>query len=65
MMLAHLGEKVAAKDIQSAVMKLLADGKIKTPDLGGTSKTHEVGDEVCRLLLDYSGVGEFIQRPVL
>lgn len=65
MMLAHLGEKVAAKDIQSAVMKLLADGKIKTPDLGGTSKTHEVGDEVSRLLLYYSGVGEFITRPIL
>ena len=46
MMLDHLGEEQAALDIQRAVMKTLALGKVKTPDMGGTNKTHEVGDAI-------------------
>lgn len=52
MMLEHLGEERAALDIQKAVMKTIALGKVKTPDMGGTHKTHEVGDAVKKALLN-------------
>jgi isocitrate/isopropylmalate dehydrogenase len=52
MMLEHLGEEKAALDIQKAVMKTIALGKVKTPDMGGTNKTHEVGDAVKKAILD-------------
>lgn len=50
MMLDHLGEEEAALDVQKAVMRVLAEGKVKTKDIGGTSKTHEMGDEINRIL---------------
>lgn len=50
MMLDHLGEEAAALDVQKAVMQVLAEGNVKTRDLGGTSKTHEMGDEINRIL---------------
>ncbi|UCF93056.1 MAG: 3-isopropylmalate dehydrogenase [Desulfobacterales bacterium] len=46
LMLEHLGEDQAAGDIQQAVIKTLAAGEIRTPDMGGAHKTHEVGDAV-------------------
>ncbi len=52
MMLEHLGEEGAAHDIQKAVMKILALGKVRTPDMGGTHKTHEVGDAVRKAILN-------------
>ena len=52
MMLEHLGEEQAALDIQKAVVKTLTLGKVKTPDMGGTNKTHEVGDAIANALLN-------------
>ncbi|MCX5846855.1 MAG: 3-isopropylmalate dehydrogenase [Deltaproteobacteria bacterium] len=52
MMLDHLGEEQAALDIQKAVVKTLSMGKVKTPDMGGTNKTHEVGDAIAKALLN-------------
>ena len=52
MMLEHLGEEQAALDIQKAVMKTIALGKVKTPDMGGKNKTHEVGDAVKKAILN-------------
>ncbi|MEE8403644.1 MAG: isocitrate/isopropylmalate dehydrogenase family protein [Candidatus Hydrothermarchaeaceae archaeon] len=46
MMLEHLGEKEAADAVENAVIEVLKEGKIRTPDLGGTSGTDEVGDAV-------------------
>jgi tartrate dehydrogenase/decarboxylase/D-malate dehydrogenase len=51
MMWEHLGEWQAARDIQAAVMKILASGQIKTKDMGGTHKTHEVGDAIKEAIL--------------
>ena len=51
MMLEHLGENEAAQDIEKAVSATLQEGKIKTPDMGGTSKTNELGDVVRKMIL--------------
>jgi isocitrate/isopropylmalate dehydrogenase len=42
MMLDHLGEEQAGREVEQAVAAVLADGRIRTPDLGGTSHTSEV-----------------------
>jgi isocitrate dehydrogenase (NAD+) len=39
MMLRHLGEKDAAARVEKAVDRVLGDGKVRTPDLGGTATT--------------------------
>lgn len=46
MMLDFLGEATAAADIETAVNANLAAGKVRTPDLGGTSTTVEVGNDI-------------------
>ncbi len=46
MMLTQLGEEEAAQDIQNAVMKVLASGKVRTKDMGGAHKTPEMGDAI-------------------
>ena len=45
-MMEHLGIPQAAKDIESAIARVLAEGKTRTPDLGGTSGTREVTEAV-------------------
>jgi tartrate dehydrogenase/decarboxylase/D-malate dehydrogenase len=44
MMLDHLGLREAAKQIEAAIEELLAEEKVRTPDLGGSSSTVEVVD---------------------
>jgi tartrate dehydrogenase/decarboxylase/D-malate dehydrogenase len=39
MMLEHLGEAKAAKRVVRAIEKVTAEGKVRTPDLGGTATT--------------------------
>ena len=51
LMLDHLGATEAAASLDQAVQTCLEEGRIKTPDLGGTASTSAVGDEVERLLL--------------
>ena len=46
MMLDHLECPEAAAAIQDAVAKVLGEGKIRTPDLGGISNTRDVVDAV-------------------
>ena len=50
MMLRHLGEYKAATDVDAAVLKLLEQGEILTPDLGGSSTTDNVGDAIAQLV---------------
>ena len=41
MMLRHLGEHEAAARLRGAIERVMQDGKVLTPDLGGTAKTKE------------------------
>ncbi|MBF6165756.1 tartrate dehydrogenase [Streptomyces gardneri] len=46
MLLDHLGESAAAVAVDRAVCDVLATGEIRTPDLGGTATTAELGDAI-------------------
>jgi tartrate dehydrogenase/decarboxylase/D-malate dehydrogenase len=48
MMLDHLGESAAAGRVMAALERVLGAGAVRTPDLGGTAGTAEVGDELVR-----------------
>ncbi|MBN6034417.1 tartrate dehydrogenase [Amycolatopsis sp. 195334CR] len=50
MMLDHLGEGGAARAINAAVEKVLADGSVATPDLGGTATTTDLGTAIADAL---------------
>ena len=50
MMLDHLGLETASREVEAAIAEVLADGKVRTPDLGGTSSTDEVADAVLEKL---------------
>ena len=51
MMLDHLGEHEAARDVTRAMAHVLAAGDLRTPDLGGTASTSELADEVQREIM--------------
>lgn len=46
MMLDHLGENEAARSIERAVAAVLAEGNVRTPDLGGASTTRQMTEAV-------------------
>jgi tartrate dehydrogenase/decarboxylase/D-malate dehydrogenase len=46
LMLSHLGLEQSAGAVRNAVSKVLAEGKVKTADLGGKNTTTEMGDAV-------------------
>jgi 3-isopropylmalate dehydrogenase len=46
MMLDHLGQTVAGDRLRQAVARVLAEGRVKTPDLGGKDSTRAVGDAI-------------------
>ena len=46
MMLDYLGEKAAALKIEKAVLEVLSEGKIRTADLGGSSTTSQMSQEI-------------------
>jgi 3-isopropylmalate dehydrogenase len=50
MMLDHLGAPTAGDDLRRAVGKVLAADGPKTPDLGGTASTNDVGEAVLAAL---------------
>ena len=41
LMLRHLGEREAADRVERAMLKVYADGRVRTRDVGGTSRTNE------------------------
>ena len=50
LMLEFLGEEKAAARVYEAVDQNLEDGKLLTPDMGGTAKTEEVVEDILRRL---------------
>jgi isocitrate dehydrogenase (NAD+) len=50
MMLAHVGERAAARALGRAVDAVLADGSVRTRDLGGSASTSELADAVAAAL---------------
>jgi tartrate dehydrogenase/decarboxylase/D-malate dehydrogenase len=50
MMLDFLNEKTAAGIVGRAVAQVLAERKVRTPDLGGHATTRQVGGEVIRVI---------------
>ena len=46
MMLEHLQMTAAAHELEAAVAAVLAEGKVRTPDLGGSNRTEEVTNAV-------------------
>jgi len=50
MMLEHLGEPEAARAIEAAIERVLAEPKLRTRDLGGKAGTEECGKAVAEML---------------
>ncbi|MGZ5293554.1 MAG: isocitrate/isopropylmalate dehydrogenase family protein [Actinomycetota bacterium] len=46
MLLRHVGEPAAAENVEWAVDEVLRRGEVRTPDLGGTATTMEVGEAI-------------------
>jgi tartrate dehydrogenase/decarboxylase / D-malate dehydrogenase len=46
MMLNHLGEEAAAKDIEKGLTKILSGQRFRTKDMGGKHSTSEMGDAI-------------------
>jgi tartrate dehydrogenase/decarboxylase / D-malate dehydrogenase len=46
MMLSHLGEEAAADSVEKALAAVLADGSVRTPDLGGQATTSALGEAI-------------------
>jgi tartrate dehydrogenase/decarboxylase/D-malate dehydrogenase len=50
LMLDHLGQARSAAGLQAAVARVLKEAKVRTPDLGGTATTAQMGDAVIAAL---------------
>jgi isocitrate dehydrogenase (NAD+) len=50
LMLRHLGENEAADRVLQAVFRVLEEGEVRTPDLGGGSSTEEFAEAIVRVL---------------
>lgn len=50
LMLRHLGEEQAADAVDSAIATVLAQGAIRTRDLGGTATTAEMGAAIAEVV---------------
>lgn len=50
LMLDHLGLSKSAAAVRDAAARVLADGKVRTPDLGGRNTTTDMGDAVVAAL---------------
>lgn len=53
MLLEHHGEHKMAELVSKAIEQQVAEQKVLSPDLGGTAKTWEVGDDIVRRILAF------------
>lgn len=52
MMLHYFNETDEAENLESALLKVLSEGSVLTPDLGGSSKTMQMADEITSKLYE-------------
>jgi Isocitrate/isopropylmalate dehydrogenase len=52
MMLDHLGERAAHDRIVTAIERVFADGRTRTPDLGGNATTTQVGAAIAQAVTE-------------
>jgi isocitrate dehydrogenase (NAD+) len=45
-MLRHIDERAAADKIEGSMLKVFAEGQVRTRDIGGTSTTDEFADAI-------------------
>jgi isocitrate/isopropylmalate dehydrogenase len=57
MMLDHIGEQQQSARIRAALDRVLAAGRVRTRDLGGSASTTAFTEAVCAELAAYDGVG--------
>lgn len=50
MMLRHLGVAEAADAIENAITQVLQNAEVRTPDIGGNSKTADLGTAIANLV---------------
>lgn len=50
MMLEHIGEDGAASRVRVAVERVIGEGKVVTPDLGGSARNWQMADEIARMV---------------
>jgi isocitrate dehydrogenase (NAD+) len=50
LMLSHIEERQAAERIERALLKVFADGKVRTRDIGGTASTDEFANAIVQLM---------------
>ena len=55
MLLRHLGEAAGARSVEGAVERILSEGVIRTPDLGGRASTIEMAEAVASALQHEDG----------
>lgn len=55
MLLEHLGEVAASRRVMTALEQVAAEGRVRTPDLGGKHRTEEVAQAIARALASPAG----------
>ena len=60
LMLRHIGESAIADRVVNALNSVLAQGRVKTRDLGGTASTIEFTDAICRTMQELGNGGHTI-----
>jgi isocitrate dehydrogenase (NAD+) len=55
LMLRHLGERGPADRVEQAMLKVFAEGRVRTRDIGGTASTYEFADAIIAQMAQQGG----------